>query len=237
MKKLIVANWKMHGSRPMATDLVRAVAEQADTCAGRVEVVLCPPAIFIHEISELLSRSVVALGGQDCHAEAEGAYTGDISAAMLKEAGCAYVIVGHSERRAAHHEQSGAIRAKAQQAIGQGLVPIICVGEPREIRESGQAVAYVTAQTGASIPSSGDFVLAYEPVWAIGTGLTPTSEDICDMHAQLKQLVPSTRVLYGGSVNAANASGILALPSVDGALVGGASLKAEAFGNIIRAAE
>lgn len=239
MRKLIVGNWKMHGSGESARLLVGGILEHQRKSPAKGSVVLCPPAVLLKEISRMVEGSSVALGGQDCHAQAEGAYTGDISARMLREAGCAYVIVGHSERRMFHGEHSKTVAAKAERAIAEGLAPIICVGESRAEREAGQAEAVVASQVAESVPPGADasqFVLAYEPVWAIGTGLTPTAADIHAMHAHILRLTGErSAVLYGGSVKAANASEILGIPGVGGALVGGASLKAEEFCAIIDA--
>ena len=239
MRKAIIGNWKMHGTRPGALALAEAAATHVRKVRPECEVVLCPPAVFLYEIHAALASSGVKLGGQDCHAAAEGPFTGDISAAQLKEAGCSHVIVGHSERRAAYGEHNDAVRDKAAQAITQGLIPIICVGEPAEIRQQGQAEAFVGAAARACVPEGVmpvQFLLAYEPVWSIGTGNTPTLDDIIRMHAHLKTLLPGAAVLYGGSVKGSNAAAILGLPEVDGALVGGASLKAEEFCAIVDAA-
>lgn len=219
----------MHGTRESASSLARGILAH-----GR-PAVICPPAVFLREVYEIVQDSPVLLGAQDCHAEPEGAFTGDLSVGMLKEAGCAYVILGHSERRAAYGEHSDAVRAKAEAALAVGLTPIICVGEPSDIREQGQAEAFVAAQARASVPPDGDFVLAYEPLWAIGTGRHAAPADIRAMHGHLNELLPGVRVLYGGSVKAANAGEMLALPEVDGLLVGGASLKAEEFCKIVDA--
>lgn len=241
MKKRIVANWKMHGSRRMAEPLVLKIAHllhtlPTDTCP---HVVICPPAPYLSLVGGLLSGSLAALGAQDCHAKAEGAHTGDVSASMLHELGCAYVIVGHSERRAEHAETGPQVRAKAEAAMAAGLIPIICIGESLEAREAGQAEAVVARQLEEALPrgQGGQFVLAYEPIWAIGTGRTPTSADIAQMHRHIQGIAGMhVPVLYGGSVKAANAREILALDGVGGALVGGASLSAEEFGAIIEAA-
>jgi triosephosphate isomerase (TIM) len=189
----------------------------------------------------LLAGSPVALGGQDCHAKESGAYTGDISAQMLKDAGASYVIVGHSERRAGYGESDAQVRAKAGAAMTARLTPIVCVGETREQREAGRAIEIVSRQIEGSTPPpstwGGAIVIAYEPIWAIGTGLTPTPRDVAEMHGEIRALLgrifssvgAATRILYGGSVKPANAKELLGLPNVDGALVGGASLKAVEF--------
>lgn len=244
--KLIAGNWKMNG---VAADLVEAealkvaLAQDAASC----RVALCPPATLIERMGRALSGGAVELGGQDCHAAASGAYTGSVSAAMLKDAGAALVIVGHSERRAAFGETDADIAAKAEAAVGQGLEPIICVGETLEQREAGEAVAVVTRQVLGSVPpavSGRAYAVAYEPVWAIGTGLTPTLEQIAEIHAAVRAALVeklgeagrTAPILYGGSVKPSNAADILATAEVGGALVGGASLKAADFLGIIRAA-
>lgn len=233
----IIGNWKMHGTRAQAVALVEAVAKHVDRRKSP-KVVICPPFTLLAQVLEGL-EGPLRLGAQDCHAAGEGAFTGDISAAMLKDAGCDYVIVGHSERRAGHGEGNDLVRAKAAAALDVGLTPIICVGETLEQRQSGQADAVVSAQLAGSLPKgakASQFLLAYEPVWAIGSGLAATASDIAEMHAQIGMIVPGCRVLYGGSVKPENAAEILALPGVDGVLVGGASLKAEQFCAIIDAA-
>lgn len=229
MQKYVVGNWKMHGSRSSAQALVSAVA----ACSSPAEVVVCPPFTLLSQVASALAGTAVKLGAQDCAHEAQGAYTGDISAPMLKEAGCAYVIVGHSERRQHHFESNDKIRKKALAAMEAGLTPIICVGENAEERKSGQAEANVAQQLKHCMPDSGHFLLAYEPVWAIGSGQTPTGDDIVRMHAHIAGLTPSP-ILYGGSVKGANAAAILSLPGVSGVLVGGASLDAGEFGTIIK---
>lgn len=231
-KRLVAGNWKMNGLRAGGLALARQIAAGA---AARVncELLICPPATLLAAVGEALAGSAVALGGQDCHAEAAGAFTGCISAEMLKDCGGSYAIVGHSERRHTCGETDADVRAKTIAAWRAGLVAILCVGETRAEREAGRAVEVVAAQFAGSIPDGADaarLIVAYEPVWAIGTGLTPTLADIAAMHAAIRhQIPPATRILYGGSVNPKNAGDILALVDVDGALVGGASLKAEDF--------
>lgn len=245
MKKLIVGNWKMHGNAAMAHALAESVAAAA--AASKADVAVCPPATLLTQVVGWLIGAKVKTGGQDCHAEAEGAHTGDISAAMLKEAGAAYVIVGHSERRAAYGETNAEVAEKAAIAMKSGLIPIICVGETAEQRKAGREKAVVGRQVKESLPEgavSSHFVLAYEPVWAIGSGRTPTPEDIREMHAHVTAVAARHTgltadkicVLYGGSVNAANAAILLAIDGVGGVLVGGASVKAEEFTTILRAA-
>jgi triosephosphate isomerase (TIM) len=208
--------------------------------AGEAELAVCPPATLLAQAAWKLRGSKLALGGQDCSPEPSGAYTGDISAPMLKDAGATYVIVGHSERRAQHHETDELVRAKAQAALKAGLIPIVCIGETQAEREAGQQAAVVIRQLRRSLPAgatSDTVVIAYEPVWAIGTGLTPTPGDVAAIHNGIRALLaevggPSaakTRVLYGGSVKPSNCRELLTLDNVDGALVGGASLKASDF--------
>lgn len=243
MQKIVAANWKMHGTLDSARALVTAIeAHLREGPPERADIVLCPPGVLIRAVQAMLADPCIRLGGQDCHAQAQGAFTGDVSAPMLKEAGCTHVIVGHSERRAHHGETDAQVRAKAEAALSVQLIPIICVGESREERAQGQAAAVVAAQVKACLPApapgkppqQGGCVFAYEPVWAIGTGLTPTPEEIGAMHRNIKDLLPDgTPVLYGGSVKAANAAEIFATAGVDGALVGGASLDVRGFFEIV----
>ena len=244
VRPLIAGNWKMHGLAAEAQALARAVA--AGAAGLKAEVLICPPATLIAPLTQACA-GVVALGGQDCHEAAKGAHTGDISAAMLKDAGASYVILGHSERRMAYRETSHRVRAKAEAAMAAGLIPVVCVGEPEDDRLLGRAEEVVAEQMAESLPEgfgAAGGVLAYEPVWAIGTGRTPTEADISAMHAMMRAKLAESfqgagaglRLLYGGSVKPGNAVAILALPHVDGALVGGASLVAEDFLAIARAA-
>lgn len=237
----------MHGDPDMARALAKAAAVQAEKSRATAKVVLCPPATLLHEVSASLSNDTVQTSGQDCSPHAEGAYTGDVSATLLKHAGCSYVIVGHSERRTHHRETSDEVQAKATAAMAAGLVAIICIGETDSERVAGKAEMVVGEQVRKSIPKEageGNFILAYEPVWAIGTGKTPTGDDIKQMHAYIISqaseatgLAPGQiSVLYGGSVKASNAKEILATEGVSGVLVGGASLKADEFNAIIAAA-
>ena len=241
-RKLVAGNWKMHGT---ADDLgeVAAIANAAGT-AG-CDVALCLPATLI----ERAVRAVpgFAIGGQDVHAAEKGAHTGDVSAAMLKDAGAALAIVGHSERRQDHGESDSVVRAKAEAALRAGLGVILCIGESLEVRNLGQAVATVCDQLDDSLPQVNDtsaLAIAYEPIWAIGTGLVPSTPEIGDMHAALRERLVvaygdagrEVRILYGGSVKAANAAEIFAIADVDGALVGGASLTAGDFLPIVAAA-
>ena len=232
----------MNGTRADAAALVRAVR---DGVSGvECDVAICPPATVIGAVTELLAGSPVMVGGQDCHVETSGAYTGDISAAMLRDAGASCVIVGHSERRQAYAESNALVREKAQAAMDAGLLAIVCVGETEQQRLAGAAETVVAAQVDGSVPRGFTGVIAYEPIWAIGTGRVPDADDIVDMHRCIhNQLVDTlgavgkgVRVLYGGSVKPASAASILALAGVGGALVGGASLVAADFLAIARAA-
>jgi triosephosphate isomerase len=231
VRPLIAGNWKMHGLRASLQE-IRALHEGAPG----PELAICPPATLLSEAAALLKGGTVALGAQNCHTQPNGAFTGDLSAEMLKDIGCTYVIVGHSERRAGHGETNSVVKAKAEAALRAGLVPIVCVGETRAEREAGEATAVVSAQTRGSLPD-GPAILAYEPIWAIGTGLTATPQDVADMHLTLRHLCIAVRgpegarmrLLYGGSVKPSNAAELLGLTNVDGALVGGASLKAQDF--------
>jgi triosephosphate isomerase len=243
--KLIAGNWKMNGlgaSLGEVDRLCAALAEASPAC----RVALCPPATLVERMAQA-ARAGIEIGGQDCRAETHGAFTGDISAAMLKDAGATLVILGHSERRQGYGETDALVSAKATAALEAGLAPIICVGETLEQREAGRAVEVVRAQIFGSLPTAltgRDFAVAYEPVWAIGTGLTPTLEQIEEVHravraAMVERLGPGaggTPILYGGSVKPDNAREILAVPEVGGALVGGASLKAADFLGIVRGA-
>ncbi|TJZ91822.1 triose-phosphate isomerase [Paracoccus gahaiensis] len=238
-RKLAAGNWKMNG------DL--ATLAQINAMAGAVrgascDVLICPPALLV---PALVAKGVVRVGGQDCHAEASGAHTGDISAAMLRDAGATHVILGHSERRADHHETDDVVRAKARAAHQAGLVAIICLGETGDQRDAGQTLEVIAAQLAGSVPegaTAANTVIAYEPVWAIGTGRTPTTGQIAEVHARLRADLSArlpdgaeVSLLYGGSVKGANAAEIFAIPHVDGALVGGASLTAGDFLPIVTA--
>jgi triosephosphate isomerase len=243
--KLIAGNWKMNGlggSLAEVAALRAALAEAAPAC----RVALCPPATLVERMAQAAGNDI-EIGGQDCRAETHGAFTGDVSAAMLGDAGATLVILGHSERRQGHGETDALVASKAGAALAAGLSPIICVGETLDQREAGRAVEVVRGQIMASLPldlAGADFAVAYEPVWAIGTGLTPTLEQIEEVHravraAMIERLGPgvaATPILYGGSVKPDNAREILAVPEVGGALVGGASLKAADFLGIIRGA-
>lgn len=239
---VIVANWKMNPAPQAVRALAGGIGEALSARPPAGTVVICPPALYLPEVAAALAGSGAAIGGQDCHWEEKGAFTGDISAAMLKGVGCEYVIVGHSERRAGHQEGNTILKRKAEAALAYGLIPIVCVGESAEQRASGKAIEAVVEQLKASIPrhsppATRHFILAYEPIWAIGSGQTPTSEDIRAMHCAIREAVgDDVPILYGGSVKAGNAAEILATDCVDGVLVGGASLEAEEFLGIVAAA-
>jgi triosephosphate isomerase len=242
MRQLVAGNWKMNGSLVMAGPLLNALRAAAGGLA--CDLLVCPPATLLTIAAHALLGSPVAVGGQDCHARPSGAHTGDISAAMLRDCGATHVILGHSERRADHGETDAEVRAKAASAAAAGLVPILCVGETEAQRLAAEHEAAVAGQLAASLPDGFAGVVAYEPVWAIGTGRTPTEADVAAMHALIRRALVARlgaagaglRILYGGSVKPANAAGLLALPEVGGALVGGASLVAEDFLGIARAA-
>lgn len=236
-RPLVAGNWKMNG-------LVASVAELKAIIAGAAgrpvaaDLMVCPPATLIARCVEAAAGSGIAIGAQDCHAEASGAFTGDVSAEMLKDAGATAVIVGHSERRTLHDESDDLVRAKAMAANRAGLTAILCVGESLEEREAGATIARVERQLSGSLPDRLDgLVVAYEPVWAIGTGLTPTPKDVAEVHGMIRKYLiskdkaagPAIRILYGGSVKPQNAKELMAVPEVNGALVGGASLKATDF--------
>ena len=239
-RPLVAGNWKMNGLRESLNEAASICKAVAAGGAGKAEIVVCPPATLLMAVTAICEGTKVGVGGQDCHAEASGAFTGDISAEMLKDAGATYVILGHSERRAGHHETNEQVRAKAKAALRAGLMAIICVGETRAERDAGAALAIVGKQLASSIPDNSPpdrIVVAYEPVWAIGTGLTPAPQDIAEMHGfireRMNQHLPgqgaNLRILYGGSVNPANAAELLSVEDVDGALVGGASLSCAEF--------
>lgn len=237
--KLAAGNWKMNGTRA-DLEQARAIAEAFPS--PKCGILLCPPATLVRAMADMLAGSAVMVGGQDCHVQDAGAHTGDISAGMLADAGARQVILGHSERRADHAETSAQVAAKASAAHAAGLVAIICIGETEAERDSGQTLDVVLTQLKESVPkgaTSANTVIAYEPVWAIGTGRTPTLEQIAEVHDALRAALPDAGIslLYGGSVKPGNAAEIFAIANVDGALVGGASLKAADFGAIIAALE
>jgi len=237
VRPLVAGNWKMNGLSASLGELKAMRTGVDEGGAGIAEVAICPPATLIAQAVYTVKGGKIAIGGQNCHSAVSGAHTGDISAVMIKDAGAAYVIVGHSERRADHAETDAQVKAKAEAALTAGLTAIVCVGETRAEREAGDAIPVVTGQLRGSLPPAGTpetLVVAYEPIWAIGTGLTPTANDVAEMHAAIRALLGELygeaggklRILYGGSVKPANAKELLGLANVDGALVGGASLKA-----------
>ncbi len=236
-RPLIAGNWKMNGLQQAASELDRIVAGARELPPG-IDLLICPPATLIAGFAARARGSAVAIGAQDCHAEASGAFTGDISAEMLKDAGASAVILGHSERRSYHHESDAEVRAKVLAARRAGLLAIVCVGETRAERDAGRAPAIVAAQLDGSLPdgaAAANLVVAYEPVWAIGSGLIPTPADVAEMHGLIRERLrdrfaaegEGIRILYGGSVKASNAKDLMSVTDVDGALVGGASLKAD----------
>jgi triosephosphate isomerase (TIM) len=243
-RPLVAGNWKMNGLGASLSEAKKLASELPRGTAA--DVMLCPPATLIHAMSNALGGSAVAVGGQDCHKATSGAHTGDVSAEMLRDAGARAVIVGHSERRTDHGETSAQVLDKAQAAHRAGLIAIICIGETRAEREAGKTLAIVGDQLAASTPIGAtpeNTVIAYEPIWAIGTGLTPTTADVAEVHAALRRDLVTRfgthgagfRLLYGGSVKPQNARELMAVPNVNGALVGGASLKAADFLGIIAA--
>jgi triosephosphate isomerase len=248
MRSMIIGNWKMHGSCKEAESLAGAVREQAASSEG-IEVGCCPPFVHLETVGKVLKGSPVWWGGQDSHEERQGAYTGEVSAAMLKDLGCRYVILGHSERRRGLGESDARICKKARAALQEGLSVILCVGETLAERKGGNAEGVVTGQLVGSLEgmSAADperLVIAYEPIWAIGTGVNATPDEASEMHGLVrgwmgKRFGPAggkVRILYGGSVKPDNAAELLSQEGIDGALVGGASLKAESFGAILEAA-
>ncbi len=241
MRKLVAGNWKMFGSQDSAA--AWALAVRNGTAGMGCDMLVCPPALLVNAMAVALRGVPVAVGGQDCHMKAEGAHTGDTAARMLRDSGATYVIVGHSERRTDHAETDAMVRAKTEAAIEAGLIPVVCVGETGAERDAGAAEQVVGRQLAGSLPDRFMGIIAYEPVWAIGTGKTPTVQDVAGMHGFIRRTLDARfggeaakmRILYGGSVKPANAGELLAVPHVDGALVGGASLKAEDFLAICRA--
>jgi len=236
---LVAGNWKMHGSRASNRALLEALAGQLDR-RSTVEVAVCPPYPYFEQVSALLAGTPIAWGAQNISEQAQGAYTGEVSAAMIKEFGCRYAIVGHSERRQLYGESDAQVAAKFAAARVAGITPILCVGETLQEREAGRTEEVVERQLGTILKNIdfGNAVLAYEPVWAIGTGRNATPEQAQAVHAFLRaRLSPGVRILYGGSVKANNAAAIFAMPDVDGGLIGGASLVAKEFLEIVRAAQ
>lgn len=241
---LVIANWKMNGERSSNRSLLEALLPQITD--SKAECVVCAPYVYLDQVSELLKGSKAELGAQDCSHSDTGAYTGEVAAPMLADTGCRWVILGHSERRQYHQESDALVAAKLAATQRAGLTPVVCVGETREQREAGEARSVVSEQlTGAlaDLPDIGGIVIAYEPVWAIGTGLTATPEEAQAMHAHIRDVLrqkdesnaDATRILYGGSVKAGNASELFSQTDIDGALVGGASLDADAFAAIVNA--
>ncbi len=240
-RPLIAGNWKMNGLAEDARTLARGIRDGAAEAGGSCELLVCPPATAIAAAGDELAGSSVAVGGQDCHVAGSGAHTGDISAAMLRDLGCSYVIVGHSERRTGHGEGDALVHDKAAAARAAGLAPIICIGETEQERDDGRTLDVVLAQLSGSCPrdlGGTEVVIAYEPVWAIGTGRTPTAGEVQEAHAAIRNGLAShlgagagdeVRLLYGGSMKPDNAESLLALPDVDGGLIGGASLNADDF--------
>jgi triosephosphate isomerase len=243
---LIAGNWKMNGLSPSLAE-ARALSAALTAAPSAARVALCPPATLLARLAAEIAGGPIEIGGQDCRAEPDGAFTGDISPEMLVDCGASLVILGHSERRAGHGETDAMVSSKVEGALRAGLEPIVCVGETLAQRTAGDAVAVVIAQVDGSLPSALNattFALAYEPIWAIGSGRTPTSSEIEQIHAAIRGVLlhrlgragAVVPILYGGSVKPSNAAEILSLPDVGGALVGGASLKASEFETIIRAA-
>jgi triosephosphate isomerase len=239
IRPLAAGNWKMNGLAASLKEISAIADAVASGAAGTAEVLICPPATLV-AAAAAAAAGRIGIGGQDCHAKPSGAHTGDISAEQLKDAGSTYVIVGHSERRADHGESNSGVKAKAEAALRAGVTAIVCVGETQLEREAGQTLAVVGGQLAGSLPQAGtaeNLVIAYEPVWAIGTGLTPTAEDVAEVHAfirhELVDLLPEQgarmRILYGGSVKPSNAVELMGVANVNGALVGGASLTAKDF--------
>jgi triosephosphate isomerase len=239
IRPLVAGNWKMNGLIGSEAELKKMIAG-ASGLSGKADLMVCPPATLIARFAEAARGSSIAIGGQDCHAKVSGAHTGDVAAEMLADAGASAVIVGHSERRTDHRETDDEIRAKAEAAWRAKLIAIVCVGETRDQRAAGETLKVVGLQLDGSLPdgaTAGNLVVAYEPVWAIGTGLTPTAEDVALVHAFIRERLVGRfgpaggeiRILYGGSVKPANAGELMAVPHVNGALVGGASLKADDF--------
>jgi triosephosphate isomerase len=235
-RPLVAGNWKMNGTRSSLAEFDAIRDACLDGSSGSAEIALCLPATLIMAAAEKAAGTRILVGAQDCHTDPSGAHTGDIAAEMLRDAGAGLVIVGHSERRADHGESDALVRAKAEAAHRAGLVAIVCVGETRAERDAGETLRVIGRQVEESVPraaTGANTILAYEPVWAIGTGLTPSVQDVADVHAFIRRRLDTgrdiIRLLYGGSVKASNAAELLSIDAVDGALVGGASLKAKDF--------
>jgi triosephosphate isomerase len=238
-RPLVAGNWKMNGLRQSVAEL-QAIVQGGSALASKIDLMVCPPAPLLREFAAAASGSPILIGAQDCHPEASGAFTGDISAEMLADAGARAIIVGHSERRTLHGESDQTVRHKALAAHRAGVAAIVCIGETHAQREANETIPVVRQQVDGSLPekaSSANLILAYEPVWAIGTGLTPTPADVVEVHAFLRERLVSRygpegqgiRILYGGSVKPSNAAELMVVANVNGALVGGASLKAADF--------
>jgi triosephosphate isomerase len=247
IRPLVAGNWKMNGLKASLAEIAKLKTLLATHGAvPQTDVMICPPATLVAAVAAEAKESTIEVGGQDCHAKASGAHTGDIAAEMLADAGATAVIVGHSERRTDHGETDAIVQAKAEAAHRAGLVAIVCIGETADQRKAGETLEVVTGQLAGSLPQASmaaNTVIAYEPVWAIGTGLTPTAADVAEVHATLRKALEDRfgsegarmRLLYGGSVKGSNAKELMGVPHVDGALVGGASLKADDFFAIITA--
>ncbi len=245
IRPLVAGNWKMNGLTPALAE-AEAMAEGLAASTPATDVLICPPATLVAKLAWTVQGSPIAVGGQDCHAKSSGAHTGDISAEMLKDAGASAVIVGHSERRADHAETDAVVQAKCLAAKRAGLTAIVCVGETADERKAGRTLDVVSRQLAGSLPDgcrATDTIVAYEPVWAIGTGLTPTTSDVAEVHAAIRGALQQRfgdegarmRILYGGSVKPSNARELMSVAHVNGALVGGASLKADDFLGIVAA--
>jgi triosephosphate isomerase len=249
-RKFIAGNWKMNTTRAEAVALANAVAAKMGASSA-VDVAVCPPSVYLEAVGQVIKTAAVGLGAQNCYYEAKGAFTGEVSPQMLRDIGCAYVILGHSERRQIFKESNHDVNRKVVATLAVGLTPIVCVGETLDQRQSGQTAAVVRGQiegslAGVSTEQMLEIVIAYEPVWAIGTGVVATPDQAEAVHADLRKLLEtrynsqvasSVRIQYGGSVNAENAASLLGRPNIDGALVGGASLKADSFLSIVAAAQ
>jgi triosephosphate isomerase len=249
-RKFIAGNWKMNATRAEGVALASAVAAKVGT-ESAVEVAVCPPSLYLEAVGQAIRNSAVGLGAQNCYHESKGAFTGELSPQMVRDIGCAYVILGHSERRQIFKESNQDVSRKALAALGAGLIPIVCVGETLDQRQTGKTATIVREQiegslAGLTVEQVAKIVIAYEPVWAIGTGVVATPDQAEEVHADLRKLLESrynlqvasaVRIQYGGSVNAENAASLLGQPNIDGALVGGASLKAESFLAIVAAAQ
>ena len=239
IKPLVAGNWKMNGTRESLNEL-KAMGAGVEALSAKIDTLICPPATLLYVATALLTDSKLQIGAQDCHTQQSGAYTGDVSAAMIADCFGTYAIVGHSERRTYHKEDDALVRAKAEAAIAADLTAIVCIGETEAERKSGATLDVLKTQLAGSVPDGAtakSVVIAYEPVWAIGTGLTPTATDVEEAHAFMRAELKARfgaeggkmRILYGGSVKPSNAAELMAIANVDGALIGGASLKSSDF--------